>query len=274
MILISLFSIANAEVLINRNISASRTIQHVFDISLNITPSSDIGKYDIADMYPVGWTIANWTVSGNKTHVLFEQQVSTYKDNPVMLLHWNFSDNSQVFLKYKMNSTNASQGQAQLISVVVYPGGFTTNNYILAAEENRTTGIGINIQPIIAFKEKSPIIVAAIFLFIILLFIYYIFSTKKKPKQYVLPPKQEKIPLSSKAVRELPPSKAVKELPPSEPVEELPVLETEEVPLPRLPPLPKRLLGTKEKPKKKQKNFYKSAFKRLEKIEKELKKGK
>jgi len=253
---ISLFllSLANADVQINRDMKGTADT-NTFMVTLSITPEN-VDKYDIAEIYPQTWSLISWSVSGNTTPVTFEQQAITYAEKPVNLFHWYLNDNSQIVLTYNSGSTQTISGQDQLTSIVVYPGGFKTDTYMIVLGEGGAILKSISIQAISLFKEYSWYIIAIIFGVVILLLIYHVWKKKKEVE-----PVKIKKPVELATKHELP--KAPKLIPI------------------RFGELSAERLVKEIKPSKKQKKskivpksakFYKKTMEELEDIEKKLKK--
>jgi len=294
-----LFSVANAAIIVERSANASATNQNLFAVDLSITPV-DTSKYDIAELFPVGWSLSDWHVSGNETSVTFEQQQTIYQGSQVQMFHWNFSDNNHVLLKYEVRSTPGIVGQAKLISVVVYPGGFDTNTYLLVVKEGGIVEQIVSVQPIIEFKEFSTLIVAGILVCFVMILTYYLWKSKKKPlaeaKLLVLPVKPVAVQKQEKpaavAQRPTAPAQRPEAVPPRPTaVAQRPTAPAmQELTLPPLPAIPRTAIKaaapqkavsvppTKprqvKKPSKKKKptKFYSDTLKKLERIEKNLKK--
>jgi len=286
----ALFSVVNADILIDREMKADTTDPKILVVTLNVTPQ-DVEKYDIAELYPVGWTIVSWDVKGNLTPLTFEQVPSTYKEKYVTLLHWNFSDNSPVVLSYNAQSSQTMAGDEQLISIVVYPGGFSTNNYLLSLGEGGVIKQSVSVQPIVSFKELSSTMVALILVILVVLLVYYVWKIKNRTgtevnsvevPRSIIPPKPAVIKPAQ------PKQTLFKQAPSPKPTTAKPILP---VALPKPPVKPaalpsfKKMLGAPPppppaarakpktaKPKQKSAKFYKNTIKRLERIEKSLKK--
>jgi hypothetical protein len=201
-----LFSIANAAVIVERSANASATNQSLFAVSLSIMPV-DTSKYDIAELFPVGWSLNDWQVSGNDTLVTFEQQQTIYQGSQVQMFHWNFSDNKNALLTYDITPPPGVTGQTKLISVVVYPGGFNTNTYLLTVKEGGVVEQVVSVQPIIELQQYSTLIVAGIFAALVMILIYYAWSSKKKldtgAKPLVLPVKQTTVQKPATVIQKL-----------------------------------------------------------------------
>lgn len=254
---ISLFllSLANADVLVNRDMKNSTTDANILVVTLSIIPEN-VDKYDIAELYPQTWSLVSWDVSGNATPVTFEQQAYTYADKPVNLFHWYFNDNSKTILTYNVKSSQTVSGQDQLTSIVVYPGGFKTDTYMIVLGEGGTILKSISIQTISLFKEFSWYFVAAIFGVLVLVLAYYAWKKKKELK-----------PVSIKKPVELPAKHELSKVPKLRPIQlEKPFAER----------FVKEIKPSKKlkKPKisLKSAKFYKKTMGELEDIEKKLKK--
>jgi hypothetical protein len=252
-----LFSIASGQVSEKRDMAASSLDPQILVVTLELTPTEGTARYDVAELYPQGWQLAEWKVSGNSTPVSFEQQPSTYKGETVTLFHWNFSDSGPVTLTYGVRTGRTTAGEEQLVSVIVYPGGFSTNTFLLTIGEGGIVQQAVNIQPIVVFRELSSIIVALIFVVLVAILVYYVLKMKR-----AAPPSRPEAPTPTAAA---PVAVQKPERPAVFRTLGLPIIGETRPKAGRKKKRAARPKGTK---------FYKKTLRRLERIERSLKKRK
>lgn len=183
-ILLFVISLANAQIVSKRDMKTSPFDSSTLIVTLNIQPNG-LEKYDVAELYPVDWQLTSWNVVGNSTPVLFEQQTATYKEKPMVLFHWSFNDSSNTVLTYNVKAPQNASGEAQVVSIIVYPGGFTPNTYLVLLGKGGSIEQTVPIQPVTSYKEFGNIIVIAMLTILIIVLLYYIWLIKKEGKKEI-----------------------------------------------------------------------------------------
>lgn len=145
MILVSQFIISSviaADVSVSRSMPSRVDPQGVLTVSFSITPSGTVSGFDLAELIPQTWEIADWSVSGfNKNDIDMDVKDSqefmgaTYKG-----YHWKFNEDltSSLTLTYTIN-VPVSSGNYNFVGIWTYPGGFDKNEKTLSVAVAPTT---------------------------------------------------------------------------------------------------------------------------------------
>lgn len=122
-----------ADVTVTRAMPDSIVPSGTLEVKFDIFPSKTVDGFDLADLIPRNWEVADWSVTGvDKSAVSFDTKAQSYGGKVYMANHWKFpafSAGATLAYTVKVPST---EGSYDFAGIWTFPGGFDSDSKTLS----------------------------------------------------------------------------------------------------------------------------------------------